>query len=224
MRGSPPRADRPAARQLLLQQRAAAVVFVAQVDVDGVDADRPGGDQHAFEEAVRIALEVDAVLEGAGLALVDVHRHQARRRLGAHDAPLAAGRESRRRPGRAGRWPPSWRSRSRRRACPAGIAPAAGSRRPRGIATGRCSLRARASAPSRTSSATFSVVALGTGFWPTTAAGACSQRPMQGAAITRTSRPSMAGSFCSSCCAPASSHDRPSQTRTVSACGARRLP
>jgi hypothetical protein len=47
-----------------------------------LDAHRPGGDQHAFEEAVRVALEVvTAVLEGAGLALVDVHRHQARRRL-----------------------------------------------------------------------------------------------------------------------------------------------
>ncbi len=53
------------------------------------------GDQQAFEEAVRIALEVGAVLEGAGLALVDVDRHQARRRLLAHDAPLAAGREAR---------------------------------------------------------------------------------------------------------------------------------
>ena len=45
-------------RQLGLEQRAAAVVLVAQVDVDARDADRPGGDQHAFEEAVRIALEV----------------------------------------------------------------------------------------------------------------------------------------------------------------------
>ena len=83
-----------AARQLGLEQRAAAVVLVAQVDVDRLDAHRPGGDQHAFDEAVRIALEVDAVLEGAGLAFVDVHRHQPRRRLVAHDAPLAPGREA----------------------------------------------------------------------------------------------------------------------------------
>ena len=66
-------------------------VLVAQVDVDGVDADRPRGDQHAFEEAVRVALEVVAVLERAGLALVDVDRHQPRRGLGAHDLPLAPG-------------------------------------------------------------------------------------------------------------------------------------
>ena len=52
-------------------------------------------DQQAFQEAVRIALEVGAVLEGAGLALVDVHRHQPRRRLVAHDAPLAPGRKAR---------------------------------------------------------------------------------------------------------------------------------
>ena len=43
---------------------------------------------------MRVALEVGAVLEGAGLALVDVHRHQPRRRLGAHDAPLAPGRKA----------------------------------------------------------------------------------------------------------------------------------
>ena len=43
---------------------------------------------------MRIALEVEAVLEGAGLAFVDVDRHQARRRLAAHDAPLAAGRKA----------------------------------------------------------------------------------------------------------------------------------
>ena len=81
--------------QLGLEQRAAAVVLVAQVHVDRFDAHRPGGDQQAFDEAVRIALEVDAVLERAGLAFVDVHRHQARRRLVAHDAPLAPGRETR---------------------------------------------------------------------------------------------------------------------------------
>jgi hypothetical protein len=55
--------------ELALEDRAAAGVLVAQVDVDRVDADRPRGDQHALEEAVRIALEVVAVLERAGLAL-----------------------------------------------------------------------------------------------------------------------------------------------------------
>ena len=75
-------------------RRAAAVVFVAQVDVDGLGADHLGGDQQAFEEAVRVALQVGAVLEGAGLAFVDVHRHQARRGLVAHDAPLAPGRKA----------------------------------------------------------------------------------------------------------------------------------
>ena len=56
--------------------------------------DHPGGDQHAFDEAVRIALEIVAVLEGAGLALVGVDREQARRRLGAHQRPFAAGRKA----------------------------------------------------------------------------------------------------------------------------------
>ena len=94
-------------RDLALQDLAAAGVLVAQVDVDFGDADRPRGDERAFEEAVRIALEVVAVLERAELAFVDVDRHQPRRRLAPHDAPLAARRESPRRPGRAGPSPPS---------------------------------------------------------------------------------------------------------------------
>src|SRR5229473_91175 len=52
-------------RQLLLENRTAARIFVAQVNPDLADARAPGGDQHAFEEAVRIALEVPAVLERA---------------------------------------------------------------------------------------------------------------------------------------------------------------
>jgi hypothetical protein len=64
--------------QLALQQAAAVVVLVAQVEVDGLGAHHLRGDQHAFEEAVRVALQVETVLEGAGLAFVDVDGHQAR--------------------------------------------------------------------------------------------------------------------------------------------------
>ena len=78
----------------LRQQFAARRILVAQVDVDGVDAHRPRGDQHAFQEPVRVALEVVAVLERAGFAFVDVDRHQARRWFGAHDAPLATRRKA----------------------------------------------------------------------------------------------------------------------------------
>jgi len=67
-------------------------------------------------------------------------------------------------------------------------------------------------------------VACGTGHWCTTAAGAVSQRPMQGAGITRTSPPSRAGRRDSSSCAPASSQARPSQTRTVIAGAAATWP
>ena len=64
--------------------------------------------------------------------------------------------------------------------------------------------------------ATRSTVAKGTGCWWTTTAGACSQRPMQGAAITRTSsRPKICGTRANKSCAPANSQLRPSQTRTV---------
>ena len=89
-------------RDLALEDRAAAVILVAQVDVDRVDADRPRRDQRAFEKAVRIALEVVAVLERARLALVDVDRQQARRRLGRHQSSICGRQGSRRRRGRAG--------------------------------------------------------------------------------------------------------------------------
>jgi pyrimidine deaminase RibD-like protein len=80
--------------QLALQQAAAVVVLVAQIEVDGLGAHHLRGDQHAFEEAVRVALQVETVLEGAGLAFVDVDGHQARGGLLAHDAPLAPRREA----------------------------------------------------------------------------------------------------------------------------------
>ena len=86
---------------LVGQQRTARRVFVAQIDVDLVDADGPRRDQHAFEEAMRVALEIVAILERAGLAFVDVDGHEARRRLGAHDLPFASRQENPRRPGRA---------------------------------------------------------------------------------------------------------------------------
>ena len=65
----------------------------------------------------------------------------------------------------------------------------------------------------------FSGVAFAIGFCATTATGACSQRPTQGAGITRTFTPSDVFSLPSSDCAPANSQDNESQTRTVSAGG-----
>jgi hypothetical protein len=61
-------------RQLALENRAAAVILVAEIDIDGVDADRPGRDDGALEKTVWIALEVIAILERARLALVYVDR------------------------------------------------------------------------------------------------------------------------------------------------------
>jgi hypothetical protein len=92
---------------LTRQDRAARRVFVAQIDVDVGDADRPRRDQHPLEESMRVALEIVTILERARLALVDVDRHQPRLRLAADDLPLAADRETPPRPGRAGSNPPS---------------------------------------------------------------------------------------------------------------------
>src|SRR2546426_7804525 len=59
------------------------------------------------------------------------------------------------------------------------------------------------------------------GFCPTTTQGATSQRPTQGAGITRTSFPK--ARLLRRDCAPASSHAMESQTRTVRAGGAQSL-
>jgi hypothetical protein len=84
---------RPQLRELRFEDVPAGGVLVAQIDPDLSHAGAPRGDQHSLEEAVRIALEIPAVLEGAGLALVDVHRHDARLGLGADQPPFATGRE-----------------------------------------------------------------------------------------------------------------------------------
>ena len=71
-----------------------ARIFVTQVDVGSLGFDRPGGDQHALEKAMRVALEIVTVLEGAGLALIRVDREIARFRLLPDELPLAPGREA----------------------------------------------------------------------------------------------------------------------------------
>src|SRR5215471_13309730 len=81
--------------EFALEDGAAAVILVAKIDIDFSDAHSPRGHKRAFDEAMRVSLEVVPILERAGLALVDVDRHQARRRLGSHDLPLAAGWKAR---------------------------------------------------------------------------------------------------------------------------------
>ena len=146
---------------------------------------------------MRIAFEVVAILERSRLALVDVDRHQPRRGLGAHDLPLASRPESPRRQGRAAPTISSsamtastlrsaveaCRARSRTRPSArycrvVDVAPEAAAR-PRGL---------------RSPARPLAAVARSTGLRPTTAAGACSQRPMHGAPITRTPGPSVAAS------------------------------
>ena len=69
-------------------------ILVAHVDEDFLGFHGPGRDQHAFEELVRTAFEIVAVLEGAGLAFVAVDGHVARAFFGAHKRPLAPGGEA----------------------------------------------------------------------------------------------------------------------------------
>ena len=53
-------------------------IFVADVDVDIGRIDDMGADQRALQETVQIAKQIEAILEGAGFALVAVDRHQPR--------------------------------------------------------------------------------------------------------------------------------------------------
>ncbi len=75
----------------LAQHPMQAGILVAQVDIERAGLHRPGADQGPLQEAVRLALQVMAVLEGAGFALVGVDHRIARAGLGAHRLPLAIG-------------------------------------------------------------------------------------------------------------------------------------
>ena len=84
--------------QLACQQGTAVVVFIAQVDVDGLATDDMRSNQHAFQKTVGVTFKVIPVFEGAGFALVDVDRHQCGHallaHLGFHNLPLAPRREA----------------------------------------------------------------------------------------------------------------------------------
>ena len=82
-------------RQFRFENFTALMIFVAQINVACIDAGHLRRDQHAFDESMRIALKKVAILEGARLAFVDIHRHQAWRLLSAHNAPLASGGKTR---------------------------------------------------------------------------------------------------------------------------------
>ena len=69
-------------------------IFVAHVEINALGLDRMGGDQRPFQRAVRIAFQIDAILERAGFALVAVDRHQPRAWIGAHELPFLAGRKA----------------------------------------------------------------------------------------------------------------------------------
>ena len=77
-----------------LKHLAAAMVLITQVEVAGINAHHLCSDQHTLQKTVWVALQVSAVFEGTGLALVDVHRHDTRRGLTAHNAPFAPCRET----------------------------------------------------------------------------------------------------------------------------------
>ncbi len=80
--------------QLRREDLAYGWILISHVEEDFSGLDRPGGDQHAFEKPVRLAFEIVAILEGAGLTLITIDGHQARTRLRPYEAPFSAGREA----------------------------------------------------------------------------------------------------------------------------------
>src|SRR5918994_2118943 len=78
-----------------VQPAARPAALAPQVDEGVAAADGVGGDDHALDQGVRVALEQLHVLEGAGLALVGVD-HQVGRLAGplGQEAPLHPGREA----------------------------------------------------------------------------------------------------------------------------------
>src|SRR6266478_3782903 len=72
---------RPARWQLgdfALEDVARGRIFVADVDVDVGRLHHVGADQSPLQKAMRIGFEIVAVLEGTGLALIAIDRHQPR--------------------------------------------------------------------------------------------------------------------------------------------------
>src|ERR1019366_5880701 len=59
----------------LLHDHRQVAILAANVDVAGMRTDRDGGNHHAFNDRVRVVLENQAVLAGAGLALIAVAKH-----------------------------------------------------------------------------------------------------------------------------------------------------
>src|SRR6185436_21171545 len=76
--------------ELALQNGAAAVILVAQVDINVIDPHRPARNDRTLEKPVRVAFEVVAVLERPRLAFVDVDRQEPRRRFRGDYSPLSA--------------------------------------------------------------------------------------------------------------------------------------
>src|SRR4029077_4169881 len=70
--------------ELLGKEKPHFRIFVADIEVGVGRLDHPGGDQHAFDKAMRIAFQIETVLKRSGFALVGVDGEQARRRFGAH--------------------------------------------------------------------------------------------------------------------------------------------
>ncbi len=145
-----------------------------------------------FEEAVRIGFEKIAVLEGAGLALVAVDRHQPRRRLLAHQPPFAPGRK----PGAAEPAQPGMFERldhlvagalARQAGLQQAIAAVGAVGVEADIDSGD---RRMCVSPAATAAATVSTVACSCSAWPIATTGALSQPPMHGARTTRTRPPS----------------------------------
>src|SRR5690349_155616 len=90
-----PRPIRRKLRDFAIEDGPRSRIFVTDVDVDIGSIDDMRTDQHALDETMRIGLEIIAVLERTGFALVAVHGHQPRPGLAEYGAPFATGWKAR---------------------------------------------------------------------------------------------------------------------------------
>ena len=69
-------------------------IFITHIDKGFLYADDMGRDQNPFDHPVRVGGQIMPVFEGAGLALIPIHRQIARPVISGHDPPFPAGGKS----------------------------------------------------------------------------------------------------------------------------------
>ena len=71
-----------------IQQRANLGILVAEIEITILRPNQPGGDQHSLQGAMRVALQIIAILESTGFPLIGIDRQRLASLDSAHQGPL----------------------------------------------------------------------------------------------------------------------------------------